>query len=86
MKYKIFFTDVSRPDFLESYREISKLISEQYHRLLNAKYNDGKRIFSDECISQMEEIDCSPMYCSANESQLLIKHDKEDCYQIIKNW
>ena len=32
------------------------------------------------------QIDCSPLYCSADENQLLIKHDQEDCYQIVTNW
>ena len=73
-------------DFLENYRKLSTTLVKTYDDLRNLKYADGKRFYSDECLSQMEEIDCSPLYCSADENQLLIKHDQEDCYQMITNW
>ena len=74
------------PDFLESYRKLSKTFVKTYDDLKKLKYDDGRRIYSDECVSQMKEIDCSPLYCSEGESQLLIKHDQEDCKKIITNW
>ena len=74
------------PDVLKKYRKSSTKLVKKYDDLRNLKYDDGKRIFSDECISQMEEIDCFPLYCSANENQLLIKQDRDDCKKVITNW
>ena len=74
------------PDLLENYKKISTSLVKTYNDLRNLKYDNGERMYSDECISQLEEISCSPLYCSANESQLLIKHDRNDCHQIVKNW
>ena len=74
------------PDFLEGYRKLSTTLVKTYGNLQNLKYDNGKRMYSDECLSQMKDISCSPLYCSADENQLLIKHDQEDCYQIVKNW
>ena len=74
------------PDFLEKYRKLSTMLAETYRQLPNLIYNNGERLYSDECISQLQEISCSPLYCSADENQLLVKHDREDCHQIISNW
>ena len=74
------------PDILENYRKLSTSLVETYQEVRDLKYSNGERIYSDECISQLQEISCSPLYCSADESQLLTKHDQEDCHQIISNW
>ena len=73
-------------DFLENYRKRSTTLVKTYRQLRKLKYSNGERFYSDECISQMQEISCSPLYCSADENQLLVKHDREDCHQIISNW
>ena len=73
-------------DFLESYRKLSTTLVKPYDDLRNFKYDDGRRFYSDECLSQMKDISCSPLYCSANENQLLIKHDRDDCKKIVTNW
>ncbi|CAB4037358.1 Hypothetical predicted protein [Paramuricea clavata] len=70
-------------DILEEYRKTSRNLAKTSSNLRNLKYGDGTRIYSDECISQIEEIECSPFYCSANEKQLLTKHDQGDCNSII---
>ena len=73
-------------DFLENYRKLSTTLVKTYDNLRNLKYDDGKRFFSDECISQLEDISCSPLYCSVDGNQLLIKKDRDDCKKLITNW
>ena len=87
MNCEITFFQLQMPrDFLENYRKQSTTLVETYRQLRKLKYSNGERFYSDECISQMQEISCSPLYCSVDENQLLVKHDREDCYQIISNW
>lgn len=73
-------------DILEHYKKTSLDLVQGFKELKDLTYDDGARMFSDECILQLEDINCSPLYCSANESQLLVRHDQEDCNQMIKQW
>ena len=71
---------------LEEYRKTSVRIQPTLRRLRNLRYGDGGRIFSDSCVSQMTEIDCAAIYCSANETELLVKMDSNDCHQVVSDW
>ena len=73
-------------DILEDYKKTSLDLVKGFKELKDLKYDKGARVFSDECILRMEDINCSPLYCSANESQLLLRHDQEDCNQMINQW
>ncbi|XP_046857542.1 uncharacterized protein LOC124450935 [Xenia sp. Carnegie-2017] len=56
---------------LEEYQTTSVRLQPALRRLRNQRYRDGRRIYSDSCVSQITEIDCSAIYCSANETELL---------------
>ncbi|XP_046857535.1 uncharacterized protein LOC124450928 [Xenia sp. Carnegie-2017] len=68
---------------LEEYRKTSLGIQPALSRLRNLRYGDGRRIFSDSCVSQIAEIDCAAIYCSANETKLLVKMDSNDCHHVV---
>ena len=72
--------------FLEEYQKTSLRIQPALKRLRNLRYWDGGRIFSDSCVSQITEIDCAAIYCSADETELLVKIDSNDCHQFISDW
>ncbi|XP_046846171.1 uncharacterized protein LOC124439920 [Xenia sp. Carnegie-2017] len=67
------------PEFFEYYQTTSVKVQ----AIRNARYSDGRKIFSDICASQMTEIECVPIYCSANETELLVKFDKDDCIKLV---
>lgn len=76
-------------DFLAEYESNSIELKEMFDQIRASTYNgtkDGKRIFSDDCVRKLEDISCSPLYCSADEKHLLIAHDQEDCNEIITKW
>ncbi|XP_046857005.1 uncharacterized protein LOC124450392 [Xenia sp. Carnegie-2017] len=68
-------------EFLDDYQRRS--LTYQTSVLRKARYSNGKRILSDVCVSQIAEIHCEATYCSADETELLIKLDKHDCHQVI---
>ncbi|XP_046857532.1 uncharacterized protein LOC124450925 [Xenia sp. Carnegie-2017] len=70
---------------LEEYQTTSVRLQPALRRLRNQRYRDGRRIYSDSCVSQITEIDCSAIYCSANETELLVKMDRDDCHQVISD-
>ncbi|XP_046846425.1 uncharacterized protein LOC124440139 [Xenia sp. Carnegie-2017] len=71
------------PEFFEDYQKASVKVQTSLTTIRNARYSDGRRIFSDICASQMTEIQCVPLYCSANETELLVKFDKDDCNKLV---
>ena len=71
---------------LAKYREKSESLSKGFKELENLKDDNGERVYSSECLSQLEEISCSPLYCSADEKVLLVQHDQEDCHKLVKEW
>jgi hypothetical protein len=73
-------------EFVESFNETSVNVVEIMNEIRNFRNDNDERIFSDECISQMLDISCSPLYCSADEKQLLIKYDQDDCHRTIMEW
>ena len=74
------------PEFFEDYQKASVKVQKAVTYIRNARYSDGRRIFSDICASQMTEIECVPIYCSANETELLVKFDKDDCNELVHTW
>ena len=71
---------------LANYREKSESLSKTFKTFENLKDDDGERVFSSDCLSKLEEISCSPLYCSADEEVLLTNHDQEDCNKTVKEW
>ena len=70
-------------ELLNADKQKSESLVQALKSLENLKYPDtGERIFSSKCISQIKDIECAPIYCSANESLLLMKHDRDDCKNI----
>ncbi|XP_028394913.1 uncharacterized protein LOC114519059 [Dendronephthya gigantea] len=71
-------------EILKSYEQKSENLVSVLNTLENLKYSDtGKKVLSSKCLSQLKDINCSPIYCSANESLLLIKHDQDDCKNLV---
>ncbi|XP_046846172.1 uncharacterized protein LOC124439922 [Xenia sp. Carnegie-2017] len=72
------------PEFFKDYQKASVKVQTALTTIRYARYSDGRRIFSDTCASQMTEIQCVPIYCSANETELLVKFDKNDCNKLVR--
>ena len=71
---------------LAKYRETSASLSKGFKELEDLKYDNGERVYSSDCLLKLEEISCSPLYCSADEKALLVQHDREDCHKMVKEW
>ena len=72
--------------FLEEYRKTSVRIQPALRRIRSLQYGDGRRIFSHLCVSRITEIKCAAIYCSATETELLIKMNRDDCHQVVSDW
>ena len=73
-------------EFFEDYQKASVTVQTSLNTIYNMRDNNGKRVFSDTCASQITQIDCVPMYCSANETELLVNLDKKDCNKLVDSW
>ncbi|WP_395239448.1 hypothetical protein, partial [Salmonella sp. s54412] len=42
-------------------------------------------IFTNDCQAKLKTTSCVNLACSADEKRVLVKHDKEDCDEVIKS-
>ena len=67
-------------DILSVYRKTSENMKQTIDSLKKSK------LFSDQCLAKYEDLNCNPVYCSADENNLLVENDQEDCEDFMKNW
>ena len=92
----IYFQHSQMPsDYLRQYERMSKSLKK--HRYFehietarhlnstNASLN-GTLVFSRRCVSILKDIDCAPVYCSADEERILIKYSWETCKIAVDSW
>lgn len=70
-------------DVFTTYEKDSETLSESFEFFDTFKV-DGKLLFPTDCISKLKDISCVPVYCSADEKRLLVKHDRDDCTSAVK--
>ena len=67
-----------------SYKKVSIEFKDLFTNL--AKLPSDHKLFSQECLTNIKEIFCVNLVCSADEKRVLIKHDIEDCREVVKQW